>query len=131
MFVLVLFKAAATAALTTSLRSPPSMTSDMDTNGDTASLKRKRGPKDESALSQKKHRRRSTSTVQEDAANANDDNTSKSVALRLLGGDIDLADASSALSAGPVGGQLASWKVSKPMGGRMLDIDPVFSSDER
>lgn len=24
----------------------------------------------------------------------------------------------------------ASWKVSKPIGGRMLDIDPVFSTDE-
>lgn len=25
----------------------------------------------------------------------------------------------------------AGWKVSKPMGGRMLDIDPIFTADEK
>lgn len=29
-----------------------------------------------------------------------------------------------------VEGPSASWKVSKPIGGRMLDIDPIFSADE-
>lgn len=29
-----------------------------------------------------------------------------------------------------VEGPSASWKISKPIGGRMLDIDPIFSADE-
>ena len=33
-------------------------------------------------------------------------------------GSADLEEASS------------SWKISKPLGGRMLDIDPIFSADE-
>ncbi|PHH72170.1 hypothetical protein CDD80_4728 [Ophiocordyceps camponoti-rufipedis] len=33
--------------------------------------------------------------------------------------------------AGTVSGGEAVWKISKPMGGRMLDIDPILSADEQ
>ncbi len=103
----------------------------MDPNGDTASLKRKREPKDESSLAQKKHRRRSQSKRQDDVANANGVNNSNAVALQQLGNDAELADASLSLPTALSLERSAAWKVSNPMGGRMLDIDPVFSSDER
>ncbi|KAK4154751.1 WD40-repeat-containing domain protein [Chaetomidium leptoderma] len=95
----------------------------MDVHGDTASLKRKREPKDDPTLAQKKHRRR---TKQQEDTNANDDQNSSSAALQHTDGDLDLSEASLQLRQ-----TLGSWKVSKPMGGRMLDIDPIFSPDER
>lgn len=112
------------------LRQPPNMVSKMDTAGDTASLKRKREPKDDLPLSQKKHRRRSKSKLQDDAlpeeaANSNEDQSSD-LAVQQINGDVELVDAS---SQPPV--RAAPWKLSKPMGGRMLDIDPVYSLDER
>lgn len=130
MFVLGVLnvRAPATAAFPPSSQPPPSMAPNMNSDGDTASLKRKREPKDETALSQKKHRRRSTSKLHDDAADTNDDILSKTVVLQQRDGDVELADASSKL---PADRRSASWKVSKPMGGRMLDIDPVFSPDER
>ncbi|KAK4242646.1 WD40-repeat-containing domain protein [Achaetomium macrosporum] len=108
----------------------------METNGDTASLKRKREPKDDPLLSQKKHRRKSKSklegnTIAEDTANANGEHTPSSVAVPPVDGDLELLDASSQPPTGRVCGKLSSWKVSKPMGGRMQDIDPIFSPDER
>lgn len=30
----------------------------------------------------------------------------------------------------PSGNEASGWKVSKPMGGRMLDIDPILTEDE-
>lgn len=126
------------AASVPSLRSPQTdMTSNMDVNGDTASLKkRKREPKDDPALSQKKHRRQSRSKLQanadaEEDASASDGQNPSNVALQQCHGDLELPDASSQTLTRPVREKLASWKVSKPMGGRMLDIDPVFSLDER
>jgi len=110
---------------------PPTMISAMDANGDTASLKRKREPKDESDLSQKKHRRRSQSKRQDGVANANGVNNASDAALQQLGNDAEPADTSSGLPTALSLERSAAWKVSKPMGGRMLDIDPVFSSDER
>jgi NET1-associated nuclear protein 1 (U3 small nucleolar RNA-associated protein 17) len=100
------------------------MTPDMEMNGDTASLKRKREPKDDPLLAQKKHRRKSRSKLE---GNANSENAASS----QTGGDLELPDASSQPHAGPVRGRLATWKVSKPMGGRMRDIDPIFSPDEK
>lgn len=107
------------------------MVSNTDVNGDTASLKRKRELKDERALAQKKHRRRSASKLQEDADNTIDDSTSGSAAVQQHSGGLELTNASPELKGALVPGRFAPWKVSKPMGGRMLDIDPVFSSDER
>jgi NET1-associated nuclear protein 1 (U3 small nucleolar RNA-associated protein 17) len=107
------------------------MVSNTDVNGDTASLKRKRELKDERALAQKKHRRRSASKLQEDAANTIDDSTSRSAVTQQHTSDLELTDASPELNGALVPASFASWKVSKPMGGRMLDIDPVFSPDER
>ncbi|KAK4039839.1 WD40-repeat-containing domain protein [Parachaetomium inaequale] len=98
----------------------------MDTNGDTASLKRKREPKDDPALSQKKHRRKSKLQ-----GNATGEDASNDAALQQTDDDLELLDASSQSLSGPVRERVASWKLSKPMGGRMLDIDPVFSPDER
>jgi NET1-associated nuclear protein 1 (U3 small nucleolar RNA-associated protein 17) len=94
----------------------------MDTNGDTASLKRKREPKDDPALSQKKHRRKSKQ------GNATGEGASDDAALQQTDGDLELLDASSQSLVRERG---ASWKLSKPMGGRMLDIDSVFSPDEQ
>ncbi|KAL2260153.1 hypothetical protein VTK26DRAFT_5940 [Humicola hyalothermophila] len=103
----------------------------MDTAGDTASLKRKREPKDDSPLTQKKHRRKSKSRLQDDAlpegtANGDVEDHPGNSALQRSNGDVELVDAPLQQ---PV--KTALWKLSKPMGGRMLDIDPVFSSDER
>lgn len=110
------------------------MISKMDTNGDTASLKRKREPKDDSPLSQKKHRRRSRSKPQDNAISetAGDavEHAPSASALNNAGKDLELLDASlQAAGSGQEG--VASWKISNPLGGRMLDIDPVFSLDER
>lgn len=99
----------------------------MDVNGDTASLKRKREPKDDPALSQKKHRRKSKN--QEN--NATGGEIENGAALRRVDGDTGLQDASSQALAEPVQGKPQSWRLSKPMGGRILDIDPIFSPDER
>ncbi|EAQ93465.1 hypothetical protein CHGG_01700 [Chaetomium globosum CBS 148.51] len=98
----------------------------MDVNGDTASLKRKREPKDDPKLSQKKHRRKSK--LQE---NATGEGTTDNAALQNTNGDLELLDTTSRALTRPEKEKLASWKLSKPMGGRMLDIDPVFSPDER
>ncbi|KAK4451772.1 WD40-repeat-containing domain protein [Podospora aff. communis PSN243] len=113
------------------------MGSHLDTNGDTASLKkRKRAPKDEASPLIKRHRSKSTSKqaangVPEDGSKVNGTPSRRSKAIvQHTDGDVELVDAA-------VGGELvvckaqAPWKLSNPMGGRMLDIDPTFSVDER
>jgi NET1-associated nuclear protein 1 (U3 small nucleolar RNA-associated protein 17) len=110
------------------------MISNMDMNGDTASLKRKREPKDDTPLSQKKHRRRSK--LQEDSVagetlTAEEEKELNDTALQQIDGALELPEASSQPPTGALRERIASWKVSKPMGGRMLDIDPIFSPDER
>lgn len=108
------------------------MISNMDANGDTASLKRKREPKDDSALSQKKHRRRpTTSAPPEDTPKASDKEDPRTAALRQDASGLELIDTASGLASSLARERSAPWKLSKPMGGRMLDIDPVFSPDER
>lgn len=99
----------------------------MDVNGDTASLKRKREPKDEPALSQKKHRRKS----KPQEANVNGEDATNGAVQQRPDSDVELSDASSHSLAGPIQNKPQSWRLSKPMGGRMLDIDPIFSPDER
>ncbi|KAK0631788.1 WD40-repeat-containing domain protein [Immersiella caudata] len=113
------------------------MGSHIDANGDTASLKkRKRGPKDEASPLIKRHQskslsKHSTNGVPEEDRKANGTPTRRSKVIVLdTDGDVELADS------GPVGELVvrkahATWKLSNPMGGRMLDIDPMFSADER
>ncbi|GAB1310287.1 NET1-associated nuclear protein 1 [Madurella fahalii] len=108
----------------------------MDANGDTASLKRKREPRDDSPLLQKKHRRRSKSKLQdnaipEEASNGAHEYGPQHAALQQVNGDLELLDVSLQPPPSPVRQSAAPWKLSKPMGGRMLDIDPIFSLDER
>src|SRR5690242_19621895 len=103
----------------------------METTGDTASLKRKRKEKDNSQLAQTNHRRRSRSKVQvgagsEPTVSVGGGHIPENLFLQQAGGGFELRDASSQLPAGPGRERLASWKVSKSMGGRMMDIDPVF-----
>ncbi|KAK4181068.1 putative U3 small nucleolar RNA-associated protein 17 [Triangularia setosa] len=100
------------------------MRSKSDTNGDTASLKkRKREPKDDSAQSQqKKHRRKTKQKA--DAVNGegvDQTNHTNDTSLQTINGH-------SGLSGVPSQSQ---WKVQPPMGGRMLNIDPIFSPDEK
>ncbi|KAJ4297040.1 NET1-associated nuclear protein 1 [Collariella sp. IMI 366227] len=101
----------------------------MDPTGDTASLKRKREQKDEALQAQKKHRRKSK--PQENGVSQEPIGTPRNAAPRQTDGDTELLDASSQPTTILSRERLAAWKVSKPMGGRMLDIDPVFSMDER
>ncbi|KAK4193452.1 NET1-associated nuclear protein 1 [Podospora australis] len=112
------------------------MISKADTNGDTAALKkRKREPKDDLSLSQqKKHRRRSKTNPENgvngeevNGQNGGEDDAQKAISQRIEGG-VESTDPSSQALA-PV--SAAPWKVQSPMGGRMLDIDPIFSPDER
>lgn len=113
------------------------MISKTDTNGDTAALKkRKREPKEDSALpqqQQKKHRRKSKSKSngEEEADIENQEVNGDTAALQQVYGAVELPDAASQELGGPVRGVPAAWKVQNPMGGRMLDIDPIFSVDER
>lgn len=118
------------------LRNPrkASKASKMEANGETASLKkRKREPKEETTTASQK-RQRSKPQAQP-AANGTADDTFDSQESTLFenkdqqttNGDLELTDASNGLTTRDT----SAWKVSNPMGGRMLDIDPVFSLDER
>ncbi|KAL2023664.1 hypothetical protein VTK56DRAFT_1821 [Thermocarpiscus australiensis] len=114
------------------------MISKSDTDGDTASLKRKREPKDDTPLSQKKHRRRLKSefhdnTTSKPDGKKNGEHDSNNTAVQVADGDLELRDVplQQQQPAGPVRETRAAWKLSRPMGGRMLDIDPIFSPDER
>jgi len=102
-------------------------------NGEAAALKkRKRGPKDDAPATPKRPRAKSNAKARasvgaDDLQNADDD---KNTALvPTADGDLELPDASNALAIREAAA--AAWKVSNPMGGRILDIDPIFSSDER
>lgn len=101
----------------------------MDANGETASLKkRKREPKEETTASQKRQRSKPKT---QPAANGTVDDAADSQESTLFeqttNGDLELTDASNGLTTRDT----SAWKVSNPMGGRMLDIDPIFSLDER
>jgi NET1-associated nuclear protein 1 (U3 small nucleolar RNA-associated protein 17) len=115
----------------------PKMRSHMEDNGDTASLKkRKRAPKDEASPFIKRHRSKSipkqaANGVPEAGSKVNGTPTRRSKAIvQHTDGDVELVDSAPA-------GELvvrkaqAPWKLSNPMGGRILDIDPMFSADER
>ncbi|KAK0747835.1 WD40-repeat-containing domain protein [Apiosordaria backusii] len=101
------------------------MRSKSDTNGDTASLKkRKREPKDDSAQSQQKKHRRKAKQDQEAAVNgegAHQTRNTNNTSLQPTNGHSELSGVSSQ----------SQWKVQSPMGGRMLNIDPIFSPDEK
>ena len=121
------------------LRTPrkTSKATKMDANGETASLKkRKREPKEETTTttaSQKRQRSKPTKTQAaangnvDDAADSQESTLFENKDLQTTNGDLELTDASNALTTRDT----SAWKVSNPMGGRMLDIDPIFSKDER
>ncbi|KAK3341366.1 WD40-repeat-containing domain protein [Lasiosphaeria hispida] len=105
----------------------------MDANGETASLKkRKREPKDEPSPL-KRHRSKSKSKSQ---ANGSPSKEMKSLVQSTVSishpADDDM-ELSGTLTTRNELAQVpsAAWKVSNPMGGRMLDIDPIFSPDEQ
>jgi len=115
------------------------MGSHIGANGETAALKkRKREPKDEASALLKRHRSKSKSKqpangVPEESSKANGTPTRRSNAVvKQEDGDAELVDASAPADTKLAVRQAqAPWKLSSPMGGRMLDIDPMFSSDER
>jgi NET1-associated nuclear protein 1 (U3 small nucleolar RNA-associated protein 17) len=115
------------------------MGSHIDANGETASMKkRKREPKDETSPLLKRHRSKSkskqpTNGIPEEDSKVNGTPTRRGKeVVQHISHDVELVDSST-----PAGTELAvrkaqaPWKLSNPMGGRMLDIDPIFSSDER
>ncbi|KAK3943697.1 WD40-repeat-containing domain protein [Diplogelasinospora grovesii] len=106
----------------------------MDANGETAALKkRKREPKDVAPLTPKRQRSKSQSKPKngtpKDATEPKDKPTPASTApVQPAAGDLVPTESSALLEARE---SSSTWKVSNPMGGRMLDIDPIFSPDER
>ena len=90
-------------------------------NGDAAAFKkRKRDKNGEDHKSQKKPKRLSGGQAH-----------SSDPAGPLENGQLELKD-DGALANVLLGKTRAPlWKLSNPMGGRMLDIDPIFSTDER
>ncbi|KAK3329452.1 hypothetical protein B0H66DRAFT_610318, partial [Apodospora peruviana] len=109
----------------------------LDPNGETASLKkRKREQKDEANAQLKRLRSKSKSqsraSLGEDANAKDADSNTRShlVPVQNVDADIELPDSSLQTSL-EVAHAPPAWKVSSPMGGRMLDIDPIFSLDER
>jgi NET1-associated nuclear protein 1 (U3 small nucleolar RNA-associated protein 17) len=105
-----------------------------DANGETAALKkRKRTPKDEASPLNKRLRSKSKSTPRKSDSAASSTQVESTPSR---------SDDKTALvlkeSSGPVKAVVSAtqpprttWKVSRPMGGRVLDIDPIFSPDER
>lgn len=111
------------------------MPSHIDANGETASLKkRKRGPKDEASPSLKRHRPKAKHLHQ---ANGRQDNEEVNGVATQVGQIVPAENATGAeLYKSPAEKEIArqgaaQWKLSSPMGGRMLDIDPMFSEDEK
>ncbi|KAK5663516.1 hypothetical protein OQA88_3946 [Cercophora sp. LCS_1] len=111
----------------------------LDANGETASLKkqkRKREPKDEASPTTKRHRTKSQSQERlngktEGARKGNGDLT-QAVNGTKQQSDVALVPPDSSDVAVPTKPGAANlWKLSSPMGGRMLNIDPIFSIDER
>ncbi|KAK0734332.1 hypothetical protein B0T26DRAFT_670645 [Lasiosphaeria miniovina] len=116
------------------------MVSRTDVNGDTAALKkRKREQKDDAVLALKRlrskpHAKQQSNGNVEVASSLGEHgaDSSEAPAQNTNGEDVGLPDVSLPEAArGAETEPSASWKVSKPMGGRMLDIDPIFSLDER
>ncbi|KAK4229743.1 hypothetical protein QBC38DRAFT_84706 [Podospora fimiseda] len=113
------------------------MISKTDINGDTAALKkRKREPKDDTQppqQQQKKHRRRSKNQANGEEVDVETHETNgHTTALHRINGDVEVTDVTSQELVGAVSDMsTAAWKIQTPMGGRMLDVDPVFSPDER
>lgn len=105
-----------------------------DANGETAALKkRKRTPKDEASPLNKRLRSKSKTTprksdiaVSSPQADSTPSRSDDKTALILKESSM-LEKAAVAATQPP----RTTWKVSRPMGGRVLDIDPIFSPDER
>jgi len=98
----------------------------LDPNGETASLKkRKRQEQRDDATAQLRKKSKSKQA----ATGSNDSNTQSDLTpVRNTNRDVELAGSSALQTTRDAE---PAWKVSKPMGGRILDIDPIFSVDER
>jgi len=104
--------------------------------GETASLKkRKREQKDEASPSIKRQRAKSRleHDCKVDKGRTNEDDSRPDYALvRKANGEIKSNAESTELgNFKATNHAVAPWRLSKPMGGRILDIDPMFSPDER
>ncbi len=112
------------------------MGSRLDTNGETASLKkRKRETKEEASPSLKRIRSKSNSKAANGAPDTPDRKAHSqpqpdSMSAKHADVDMELSHPVSA-SAEVAKTKFPGWKVSNPMGGRILDVDPIFSHDER
>ncbi len=90
------------------------------TNGDAAAQKKRKRDKNDDRKTQKKLKHQGISDSEEFGTKELFEN-----GQLQLRGDQWLDQLPSSRNKAPV------WKLSSPMGGRMLDIDPVFSHDER
>ncbi|KAK1755009.1 WD40-repeat-containing domain protein [Echria macrotheca] len=114
------------------------MGSHTDANGGTASLKkRKRAPKDEASPSLKRHRSKAKEPVNGhlETVPASEEEIKDEVDIKA---EVVPSQQNAAMELHQpmtdveVARQAAApWKLSSPMGGRMLDIDPMFSPDEK
>jgi NET1-associated nuclear protein 1 (U3 small nucleolar RNA-associated protein 17) len=117
------------------LPTKPSMTAKREANGETAALKkRKRDKTEEERRTRKKHRSKSGAHDELLDAPENAEREGPSEGLELV--PVSNGSISTGLSSETALGSLrrdglSSWTVSNPMGGRMLDIDPIFSVDEQ
>ncbi|KAK0731423.1 hypothetical protein B0H67DRAFT_597313 [Lasiosphaeris hirsuta] len=108
----------------------------MDANGETASLKkRKREPKDE-ASPLKRHRSKSKPKSQANGSPETPGKETKSLVQsgdsRSYPTDCDMELPGTLTTSNRLAqASSTAWKVSDPTGGRMLDIDPIFSPDEQ
>lgn len=99
--------------------------------------KRKRDKHDEERKARKRHRSKSqgqadghtgASTIDDDANNDDNDDPSDQLQMEAENhSDLNFPE----LERYAPGDFGPAWKVSNPMGGRMLDIDPIFSRDEQ
>jgi NET1-associated nuclear protein 1 (U3 small nucleolar RNA-associated protein 17) len=110
------------------------MGSHAKTNGETASLKkRKREPKDEVSPLIKRHRSKTKPQQPVNGVPQGIETPSPHAhsAAHRTDGDLKSSNTTPPANTVAIREALAAWKLSKPVGGRMLDIDPIFSHDER
>lgn len=117
------------------IRRPAEMGSRTHDKGETASLKkRKREQKDEASPSIKRHRAKSKlehdRKANEGKANEEDSRPDNAL-VQKVNGDIESSAESVLTKPQATGYAAVPWKLSKPMGGRILDIDPMLSPDEK
>lgn len=105
-------------------------------DGETVALKkRKRDKIDDERRSSKKHRSKSRGQVEAsastDAAPEKNGGICEGSEKAMIEKEAKMDALSYAEKSKKPDQQAALWTLSKPMGGRMLNIDPIFSVDER